>query len=239
MGVTTVRPLMFIMALLNIRLGYWLPNPRVVSDATWRTRIGLRRGPGPKYMLKEAVGKVDATGKFVNVSDGGHIENLGMYELLRRRCKFIIAVDAEADPEMRFRSLITVQLYARLDMGIEIELDLNPIRKDATGVSYQRWALGKIRYGEGEFGHLLYIKSSVTGDEYEHVNAYRTQNPTFPHEPTTDQFFTEAQFEAYRALGYEIGDQLFADREALGELEHLLPPEACKLHSAATGTGDT
>jgi len=217
MGVTTVKPLVFIMTLLNIRLGYWLPNPRTVSDASWLTRLGLHRGPGPKHVLKEAIGHVDARGKFVNVSDGGHIENLGIYELLRRRCKLIIAVDGEADPNMIFNSLVKLQLYARLDMGIEIELDLDSIRSDAKGLSKQQWVSGKIRYGDNEVGRLLYIKSSVTGDEYEYVRAYRAKNPAFPHEPTSDQFFSEAQFEAYRALGYQIGDQLLANDQTFGK----------------------
>ncbi len=221
MGDTTVKPLVFIMTLLNIRLGYWLPNPRIANDASWFTRIGLRRGPGPKYVLKEAIGKVHAQGKYVNVSDGGHIENLGIYELLRRHCKFIIAVDGEADPDMQFASLVKLQLYARLGMGIEIELDLEPIRKDAEGLSAQCWTLGKIRYGEGKLGYLLYIKSSVTGNEYEYVRAYRAKNPEFPHESTTEQFFTEAQFEAYRALGYQLGDELFANDQHLGEFKQL------------------
>ena len=181
------------------------------------TRLGLHRGPGPKYVLKEAIGHVDARGKYVNVSDGGHIENLGIYELLRRRCKFIIAVDGEADPHMIFGSLVKLQLYARLDMGIEIELDLDPIRNDAKGLSTQHWIIGKIRYAEDEVGQLLYIKSSVTGDEYEYVRAYRAKHPAFPHESTADQFFTEDQFEAYRALGYQIGDQLVANDQALGK----------------------
>jgi hypothetical protein len=217
MGVTTVKPLVFIMTLLNIRLGYWLPNPLSIRNTSWLSRLGLHRGPGPKHVLKEAIGHVDARGKFVNVSDGGHIENLGIYELLRRRCKFIIAVDGEADPNMIFNSLVKLQLYARLDMGIEIELDLDPIRSDTKGLSNQHWVSGKIRYGDKEIGHLLYIKSSVTGDEYEYVRAYRAKHPAFPHEPTSDQFFSGAQFEAYRALGYQIGDQLLANDQALGK----------------------
>ena len=77
--------------------------------------MALRRGPGPTYLLKESVGHVDARGTFVNVSDGGHMENLGLYELLRRRCTFIIAVDAGADPDLRFSDLVTLMLYARID----------------------------------------------------------------------------------------------------------------------------
>jgi hypothetical protein len=212
------------MTLLNIRLGYWLPNPRLGRKVSWLSRIGLRRRPGPKYLLKEALGMVDECGKYVNVSDGGHIENLGLYELLRRRCKFIVAVDGEADPDMTFGSLVNLQLYARLDMGIEIKMDLDPIRKDDEGLSSRRWALGKIRYGPGEEGVLLYIKSSVTGGEYEYVRAYRAKNPSFPHESTAGQFFTEGQFESYRALGYQIADELFSSAEC--------PDEFCKLKSS-------
>jgi hypothetical protein len=224
MGATTVKSLVFIMTLLNIRLGYWLPNPRLGRKVSWLSRIGLRRRPGPKYLLKEALGMVDECGKYVNVSDGGHIENLGLYELLRRRCKFIVAVDGEADPDMTFGSLVNLQLYARLDMGIEIKMDLDPIRKDDEGLSSRRWALGKIRYGPGEEGVLLYIKSSVTGGEYEYVRAYRAKNPSFPHESTAGQFFTEGQFESYRALGYQIADELFSSAEC--------PDEFCKLKSS-------
>ena len=219
MGITTVKSLVFIMTLLNIRLGYWLPNPSMVRDLSWLTRLGLRRGPGPKYVLKEAVGNLDAKGKYVNVSDGGHIENLGIYELLRRRCRFIIAVDGESDPHMGFGSLIKLQLYARLDMGIEIELDLELLRKNNEGYSRQRWAIGKIHYGEGEVGHLLYIKASVTGDEYEYVRAYRAEHPSFPHESTAEQFFTEAQFEAHRALGYQIGGEVCSNEQVLAKFK--------------------
>jgi len=63
-----------------------------------------------------------------DLTDGGHIENLGVYELLRRRCKVIIAVDAEADEPMNFSALMTLQRYARTDLGIIIDLPWEPIR---------------------------------------------------------------------------------------------------------------
>ncbi len=180
-GVTTLKPLVFIMTLLNLRLGYWLPNPCVVKEASWLTRLAIRRGPGPKYVLKESLGRVDARGRYVNVSDGGHIENLGLYELLRRRCQFIIAVDGGRDPELSFGHLVNLLLYARIDLGIEVDLDLDPIRKNAEGLSSAHWALGTIRYAGGETGYLLYVKGSLTGDEYEYVREYRSKNPNFPH----------------------------------------------------------
>ncbi|UCE63766.1 MAG: patatin-like phospholipase family protein [Nitrospirota bacterium] len=222
-GVATQKSLVFIMTLLNIRLGYWIPNPMVANDASFLTRIGLRRGPGPKYLLKESLGHLDMAGRFINVSDGGHIENLGVYELLRRRCKFIIAVDGGRDPEMKFGSLVKLMLYARIDLGIEIEIDLDPIRKNAEGLSTAHSSLGIIRYADGETGYLLYIKSSLTGDEYEYIRKYQSENPDFPHESTAGQFFSEARFEAYRSLGFHIGDELFSNAEALGEFKKLQP----------------
>ena len=77
-------------------------------------------------------------------------------------------------------------------------------------MSSQHFALGKIHYAPGETGRLLYIKSSLTGDEYEYVREYASRNPDFPHETTADQFFNEDRFEAYRALGYHIGERACA-----------------------------
>jgi hypothetical protein len=216
-GVATQKPLIFLLTLLNVRLGYWLPNPRVAKRASWNIRLGLRRGPGPKYMLKEAVGHLNANQNYINVSDGGHIENLGVFELLRRRCKLIIAVDGERDTDMHFAGLVQLLLYARIDLGIEIDIDLDAIRKNDQGLSKKHWAIGTIHYEDGETGYLLYIKSSLTGDEYEYIRKYRSENPLFPHEPTHHQFFSEAQFEAYRSLGYHIGNEVCSSKEVLGK----------------------
>lgn len=206
MGSTTIRPLMFVMTLLNIRLGYWLPNPRRLAQ-------GMRPGErhyyghaGAAYVLRESLGLIDDRRRHVNVSDGGHIENLGVYELLRRRSKVIIAVDGEADPQLTFGSLITLIRYAHIDMGIRIEIDLAAIRKGE-----RHHALGTIRYSEEEEGRLLYLKASLTGDENPYVLDYAARQPAFPHESTADQFFNEAQFEAYRALGHHIGKRGGAD----------------------------
>jgi len=220
-GATTLKSLVFILTLLNARLGYWLPNPRVAGSTSWLGRLALRRGPGPKYLLKESLGRLNDEGTYLNVSDGGHIENLGIFELLRRRCKFIIAVDSERDRELQFRGLVKLMIYARVDLGVSIDIDLDPIRKDAQGLSEKSSALGTIRYADGETGYLLYIKPSIKGGEYEYVRLYHSDNPDFPHESTAEQFFSEARFEAYRGLGYQIGDQLFSDDDALGELAAL------------------
>ena len=203
MGMTTIPTLVFIMTLLNVRLGYWLPNPRWVQEPSQWWKRGYEK-PGPAYLLMEMWSGPNASRSFVNVSDGGHVENLGLYELLHRRCKFIIASDAEADPDHQFSSLARVIRFARIDWGFDIDIDLDDLAKDDDGLSLKSWALGKIRYSEHEVGYLLYIKASVTGNENEYIKTYRRGHPSFPRQSTADQFFDEAQFECYRALGYKV-----------------------------------
>ena len=72
------------------------------------------------------------TSTTIFLTDGGHIDNLGIYELLRRRCQLIIAVDAEADPQMSFRSFVALQRYARIDLGVLIDLPWPNSRWDAS-----------------------------------------------------------------------------------------------------------
>lgn len=224
MGKGTKKPMVFILAMLNIRLGYWLINPRRVarrSSAIVDKSVRFVSRVGPLYLLKEMFSRLNERSRFVNLSDGGHVENLGLYELLRRRCKYIIVCDAEADPLMKFTSLAHVMRLARIDMGIQIDFgaDLKKIRKDDSGQSERHCAFGTIKYGPGETGELLYIKSSVTGDEVEYIREYRVRNPDFPHETTGDQFFDEAQFEAYRALGYHIVNRLIEGEDAEQEIK--------------------
>jgi len=221
MGTTTNRSLVFILTLLNIRLGYWLPNPKRVNSKKWYHHLGLS-GAKPTLIWREALGKMDAKGSHVNISDGGHIENLAIYPLLKRRCKYIIAIDGEADPNMTFGGLVKLMRFARIDMGTEIDIDLTDLRKASQGLSKTHYLIGKINYSNGEVGQLLYIKLSVVGDEPEYVRAYRTDNPAFPHETTADQFFSEDQFEAYRALGEHSCKRLLNNRDALGDLADLL-----------------
>jgi len=225
MGTMTLKQFVFVLTLLNIRLDYWAPNPLKINT----TGLGFRKfspNVGPRYLLKEAMGVLNARGRFINVSDGGHIENLGVYELLKRRCKLIIASDVEADPKMVFNGLVKLMRFAEIDMGISIDIDLSKIR---AGRSH--WALGKICYGTGkdsagkdfckiEYGYLLYIKSSLTGDENEYIRAYQRIHEDFPDETTADQFFNETQFECYRSLGEHITAGMLEDMKKYEDEEY-------------------
>ena len=214
MGAATNRSLVFILTLLNIRLGYWVPNPALVNEKRWN-RWFLFNGAKPSLLWREALGKLDKSGTHVNVSDGGHIENMGIYPLLKRRCKTIIAIDGEADPDMSFNGLVKLIRFARIDMGVRFEIDLDALRPDSRGYTRSHWAKGRIVYSNGETGEFVYIKLSVVGDEPEYIGAYRAAHKLFPHESTADQFFSENQFEAYRALGEHACQNMLANCQHL------------------------
>jgi hypothetical protein len=207
MGLGTVRHGGFWLALLNIRLSYWLR-----SGAKGKGRVAT---PTLHHLFAEMFGWANENGRFINLSDGGHIENLGVYELLRRRCKFIIAVDGEQDPQMTFHALTTLQRLAHIDLGVKIDINLDNLRLNERGMTRSHFSFCRIAYPHGTrdgkplCGYLLYVKLSLTGNEGEFIRRFRLDDPSFPHDTTADQFFTEAQFEAYRSLGEHVGDKLF------------------------------
>jgi len=214
------------------------------------------RIPRPRHLLYEAFSKTGVSveqldakalkkrGGFVFLTDGGHIDNLGVYELLRRRCKLMIAIDGEADPDFDSGSLVQVERFARIDMNVIIKLNWEPIGIRTQAVTNEikngqlkeqlgpHVALGSISYppltpgGEREKGALIYIKASLSGDESDYVIAYKKANPQFPHETTLDQLFSEEQFEAYRALGEHIARRFLDGRDGVAaysdEKEELL-----------------
>ena len=213
MGAVGPKSLSFLFTLLNIRLSYWLPHPGKLKKLK-KDRPFIFRPLGLSYLLKEALSKVNEERPYINCSDGGHIENLAVYELLRRQCKTIICIDAEADPTFSFFGFITLQRYAEIDLGVKIDIDLSDI-KPSEGLSNTNHAIGDIKYSNGETGKLIYLKLSYTGQEAEYIQHYRSQNAEFPHQATSDQFFDETQFEAYRALGSYVAESTMDDLEQL------------------------
>jgi hypothetical protein len=232
MGAQSIKPLTATLALLNIRLGYWLRNPLRLKKAKppanpenrgwseFRRRNNLFAN---YYFLLEIFGQLTESRKSVYLTDGGHIENLGIYELLRRRCSVIIAIDAEADSQMAFGSFNTLERYALIDLGVRIDLPWQKIADaglatseaiDDTGEAPKHkgphCAIGEVTYPNNRKGILVYIKASLTGDENDYILDYKKRNNDFPHETTLDQWFTEEQFEAYRALGFHAAYGFFS-----------------------------
>jgi hypothetical protein len=196
----------FLMTAFNLRLGLWLSHPRVFENPPHRLF------PGLSFYL-ELFSASTVKGDRVLLSDGGHFENMAVYELIRRHCRYIIVSDCGADPEVAFDDLGNLVRRVREDFKVEIEIDLAPLLPDkATGHSRQPMVAGDIYYPNGDVGVLLMIKPSITGNEPVDVGQYRTRNPAFPHESTGDQFYDEAQWESYRRLG------IHAVRASMGDV---------------------
>lgn len=209
----------FATTLFNIRLGQWQENPSYRNG-----RHAGRRETGvfwPQYLLMEILGMSDARHRLVHLSDGGHTgDNLGLIPLLQRRCRLILAVDAECDTDYGFGSLINALQYAEVDLGIGIDIDLSVLRPDAEGRVASHYAVGGVAYPETDTlpagsGHLVVLKSSVHDADHATVLKYRQSHPVFPQETTGDQFFSEEQFEAYRKLGQNMAQALLHDHPEL------------------------
>jgi hypothetical protein len=228
MGANSIKALTPTLAILNVRLGYWMTNPRQTAQGGKALSVFDQL-----YFVQELFGWMREDSATIYLTDGGHIENLGIYELLRRRCQLIIAVDAEADPEMSFRSLVALQRYARIDLGVLIYLPWAEIRDGTRKAAEEiaksggvaphaaphgpHCAVGEITYpGKNQKGILLYVKSSITGDENDYIVDYKRRFPTYPHETTADQLFSEEQFEAYRALGFHAVNEVFLGNDQVG-----------------------
>ena len=209
----------------------YLHRGGILDDRVQRA-IGMVAGQpgGPKassdsptfglgYTLAELFGTTSADSDFVNLSDGGHFDNMALYELVRRKCRYIIVCDAEQDEGLGFGGLATVIRMCRTDFGADIQISLSQIARKPDNkpenFSGCHYAVGDITYADGTTGRLVYLKSSLTGnDESADVLGRHNEVPKFPHESTADQWFDESQFESYRALGYHIADKALGDGRA-------------------------
>jgi Patatin-like phospholipase len=235
MGYNTSPLVAFLLTMFNVRLGWWFPNPGQVgwshSKPVWR-----RRGMSFSlfYLVMDLLGIADEKRNFLSVSDGGHFENLAIYELIRRRCKLIIACDAECDQQLQFGGLGNMIRICETDFGAMIDIDVKSIRPGKEGHSLAHCAVGTIKYCSGEIGRLIYLKASMTGDEDVNIAQFRSSHPAFPHESTSNQFYSEDQFESYRKLGLHIVRSSFKgnlpgdDPHMIGErMADVLTPAGC------------
>ena len=256
MGYHSSLPLAFLMTIFNVRLGWWLRNTRRINSGADSPRIGLLR------LVGELLGHTSDTEQYLYLSDGGHFDNMGLYELIRRRCRTIVICDAECDGNLNFEGIGGAIRKVRLDFGVEIRLmnlpgkeskketvvpptaeikgegssanpqtqlpeksmspapestEVTPTSAKPSGAEgvllFDKFpgntlhALeGEITYPESpnEKGRLLYIKSTLTGDEPVDILNYHRIHTAFPFDSTLNQFFTESQFESYRRLGQHI-----------------------------------
>jgi hypothetical protein len=252
MGYHSSPSVTLLLALFNVRLGWWLGNPGPEGETTYR-----HEGPATaiRPLIEESFGLTTDEKPYVYLSDGGHFENLGLYEMVRRRCRFILVIDAGCDPKFNFEDLGNAVRKIYIDLGIRIRFDglsaiknrpkkaaipprdaPDPKKEERRSIPY--YAIGTVDYVNAdrksrdepdcENGYILYIKPAYHGTEGAGIRSYAEANKTFPHETTADQFFSESQFESYRSLGLDImnsiltGDEM--DERTLQEVLAKLAP---------------
>ena len=231
MGYNSSALVTLLMTFFNARLGWWLPNPAwpaLSASSAASTRSFLQQtGPtwGLAPLLNEALGNTDDTSRFIQLSDGGHFENLGLYELVMRRCHSIIVVDADADSKFEFEDLGNALRKIYIDLGIPIAFPKYPAgppmhkgKDNETDASNLYCFSGEIQYScvdaGAPNGKLVIIKPALNGSEPGDVCAYAATHETFPHESTVNQFFNEAQFESYRHLGSSVIDTIIDEHDS-------------------------
>jgi hypothetical protein len=253
MGRMTRAPLRLLLGLANVRLGLWLPNPRRddLKDAPEPGASGRQmlawqwRQPGIVCLLREILGSVSLRGRWIYVTDGGHYENLGLVEALRRGVTEIVAFDASGDPPDSWITFGEAVQTARADLGVEIDLD--PSRMRPAGGSDRSPTLvvpGTCTYPNGAQAALWYCKlalpeqATASWDVY----AWKSGHSRFPHDPTSQQLYGDREFEAYRRLG-ELAARTALDAmaqhraEAEVEAEASAPPPVL-VSAGAGGNGN-
>lgn len=203
-----------LLSVLNLRLGQWVSNPG-------RQDLWLQQ---PNFWTTGLFGRFfgtrhDEGSRMLELTDGGHFDNLAIYELVRRRVKLILLSDAGADPRCSYDDLGNVVERVRVDFATKIRFDdaefnldglppgtssALPLVSERYGLSRNGFALGRIEYPDGSIGTLIYIKAAMISNLPADLYSYKLAHQAFPHEPTLDQFFDEVQFEAYRELGYQL-----------------------------------
>ncbi|MEO9599307.1 patatin-like phospholipase family protein [Parasphingorhabdus sp.] len=258
-GPTKKFSLSLMLNLLNLRLGYWIPNPnpkgqqRRLPIPPWKRKDGKPRVKlfrsrifPPNFLypgfLQSLIGlRSESESGWIELSDGGHFDNTGLYELFRRRQKTIVFLDGSADPQSRFSSFSNALEKAFIDFGVTVEFFDKDEHDQTNSFSFQNMVQGsgrdkddpvsgilnfsKFGFAVGEIFYpnaqgrrvrkkgddrcfLFYIKTSMIKGLPARLYSYKSENEQFPDEPTSDQFFSEQQFEAYRILGFFLADQM-------------------------------
>jgi hypothetical protein len=225
-----------LLAVTGLRLGSWLPNPAFLGkwDAAARaddwTMPDLPSRRRLSYLVREVFGIHQYSDRLLQITDGGHYENLGLVELLRRRCTEIYCVDASGDTPPTAGTLEQAATLAHAELGVTIDFKSSvwhlipggsapmepagPLTSLNARLSRTAIISADIHYPDESglpqqerTGKLVFVKTLLTSDmEYE-LLSYAARNEVFPRDSTGDQFFDDGKFCAYRDLGRELGKE--------------------------------
>ena len=234
-GKKPTAALAMLMTLLNVRLGYWAPTPNRKGWNSSQPRLW------PFYLVREFLSQTNDLSDYCYLTDGGHFDNTGLYSLIERGCRFVVLVDCGADPRPCFEDLGEAIRRCRIDFGTEIDLNLDSFIDNKGPVNDCCFAVGKIKFSEEHLrslagddqangrssrdlakqtGIIVYFKPQVIGNVTADVRQYSIENEFFPQQPTTNQWFGEAQFESYRRLGQACAYSAFGQIRSEKDLEN-------------------
>ncbi len=237
MGRMTRAPLRVLLGLANVRLGLWLPNPRKSDlppaprpdEPLWRLMKWQLHQPGMLSLLRELLGRMGLRGRWIYVTDGGHYENLGLVEALRRGATEIVVFDASGDAPHSWTAFGQAVETARADLGVQVDLDPTPMAPTGDGGRAPTLVVqGSCSYPNGAQATLVLCKLAMPMEVPASwdVAAWARNHATFPHDSTAQQLYGDREFEAYRRLGelggeralaLLVGDDQAADKAAAQE----------------------
>jgi hypothetical protein len=237
------------LALTNVRLGAWLPNPAFVALKTrhlddW-TVPGLPMRRRLSHLAREIFGAHPSSARMLLCTDGGHYDNLGLVELLRLRCSRIYCFDASGGGAPLADTLAGAIALAREELGVDIKLDekaydlvpggmtppafeASPLAGLNDRMSKTAVITGDITYPDDKEGlrpaKLIYAQAALTeGLPYE-VLEYSQDDIGFPRDGTADQWFNSDQFDGYQQLGRYLGEQALAAARAIQDPRPVASP---------------
>jgi Patatin-like phospholipase len=222
-----------LLAVSGARLGSWLPHPdylllrREMAEARDWTLPGMPHVRRFSYLLRELLGIHPYFQRLLNVTDGGHYENLGLVEALRRRCRTIYVIDATGDSPPTATTFGEALRLAHDELGVVITpndpLNLEPgsakpfepsvelaalnarLSKDGVIIANIQYPAESDLPPHKRIGTLILAKASLWPELPYEVLSYAAKHSLFPHDSTADQFFDEGSFSSYKRLGYSLG----------------------------------
>ncbi|MDW3218823.1 MAG: hypothetical protein R8F63_09450 [Acidimicrobiales bacterium] len=222
MGRLTLPAVTSLLALFNLRLGVWTPHPDSVARA--KLPGGWARRPRANYLLNEVLRRHNLEDTFLYVTDGGHIDNLGLVELLRRGCTAVMAFDAGGDDIDSFKAVGETIALARAELGVEIILDPSALDPEDIEMSRESPAAvvsGTIHYPDGTRGIIVFAKTAVVRAHPWDVRSFGRRDKKFPSHSTVNQLFDGQKFESYRALGHLTGATAAQEFRRMAELHNI------------------
>ncbi|MFK8008852.1 MAG: patatin-like phospholipase family protein [Saprospiraceae bacterium] len=225
MGIYSNKILSILTTIFNARLGYWILNPK-------KTKLYNSLIWWPRYFVYELLGLIGIENEMLNISDGGHIENLAIYELLRRRCKLILAVDAGADPKFTFSEFENLTIRAKNELGLDIRFSKNQLEdeirpKPSLGYSKKRFAVADICYLWEEIvlrdkdDKIILIKVKEDGEEKEKPIEVLINYRKYDKNPDREEAVQDILTLVEKLIGDRISDPILK-KEALENVKKIV-----------------